>query len=131
KGSGLSLMFEFMAGLLSGAPVLAPALGRKHSTRHTQNAFVLALDVAAFRQPAEFAADANELIDVIRGLPLRDGFDEILPPGERGRRVDAARRKTGIPIRPGSWEALQALAKSLTIDLPRTLPQPASSRAPG
>ena len=124
KGSGLSLMFEFMAGLLSGAPVLAPALGPKHSTRHTQNAFVLALDVAAFRQTTAFAADANDLIDVIRGLPLRDGFDEILLPGERGRRTDAVRRKTGIPIRPATWEALRALAKNLTIDLPRTLAQP-------
>jgi ureidoglycolate dehydrogenase (NAD+) len=124
KGSGLSLMFEFMAGLLSGAPVLAPALGPAHSARHTQNAFVLALDVAAFRPPAAFAADANELIDLIKALPLRDGFDEILLPGERGGRIEAVRRATGIPIRPAAWEALGALAKKLAIDLPRALPRP-------
>jgi ureidoglycolate dehydrogenase (NAD+) len=123
KGSGLSLMFEFMAGLLSGAPVLASALGPNHSTRHTQNAFILALDVAAFRPPADFAADADELIDVIKSLPLRDGFDEILLPGERGRRTEIVRRTTGIPIRPAIWEALEVMAKKLAIDLPPILPQ--------
>ena len=123
KGSGLSLMFEFMAGLLSGAPVLAPALGPKHSTRHTQNAFILALDIAAFRPAADFAADADELIEIIQSLPLRDGFDEILLPGERGRRTEAVRRITGIPIRPATWEALAVLAKNVAIDLPPILPQ--------
>ena len=123
KGSGLSLMFEFIAGLLSGAPVLAPALGPNHSTRHTQNAFILALDVAAFRPPADFAADADELIDVIKSLPVRDGFDEILLPGERGRRTETVRRTTGIPIRPATWEALGVLAKKLAIDLPPSLPE--------
>jgi ureidoglycolate dehydrogenase (NAD+) len=123
KGSGLSLMFEFIAGLLSGAPVLAPALGPNHSTRHTQNAFILALDVAAFRPPADFAADADELIDVIKSLPVRDGFDEILLPGERGRGIETVRRTTGIPIRPATWEALGVLAKKLAIDLPPSLPE--------
>ena len=123
KGSGLSLMFEVMAGVLSGAPVLAPALGPEHSTRHTQNAFILALDIAAFRPPAEFAADVDELVDVIKSLPLREGFDEILLPGERGRRTEAQRRKTGIPVRSATWEALEALGKKLGIDLPRPRPQ--------
>jgi ureidoglycolate dehydrogenase (NAD+) len=123
KGSGLSLMFEFMAGLLSGAPVLAPALGPKHSTRHTQNAFILALDVAAFRSPAEFTGDADELVDVIKALPLRTGFDEILLPGERGRRTEAARRKMGIPIGSATWEALEKLAKKLAIELPSSRPR--------
>jgi LDH2 family malate/lactate/ureidoglycolate dehydrogenase len=123
KGSGLSLMFEFMAGLLSGAPVLAPALGPKHSTRHTQNGFILALDIAAFRPAADFTGDADELIEIIKALPLRDGFDEILLPGERGRRTEAVRRITGIPIRSATWQALALLAKNLAIDLPPILPQ--------
>ena len=124
KGSGLSLMFEFMAGVLSGAPVLAPALGPKRHAQHTQNAFVLALDVGAFRPPAEFAAEADELIDVIKGLPLREGFDEILLPGERGRRTEALRRSTGIPLTASTWKALGQLATNLRIDLPPTQPQP-------
>jgi len=121
KGSGLSLMFEFIAGLLSGAPVLAPALGPENRSRHTQNAFILALDVAAFRAPGDFAADVDQLIGVLKALPMREGFDEILLPGERGQRTEAIRRVSGIPISPSTWEALARLAKSLTIDLPETV----------
>jgi ureidoglycolate dehydrogenase (NAD+) len=118
KGSGLSLMFEFLAGILSGAPVLAPALGPQHRTQHTQNAFILVLDVAGFRPPVEFAADADALIDVIKALPRRAGFEEILLPGERGGRIQAARGASGIPIAPSTWEALDRLAGELKIDLP-------------
>lgn len=118
KGSGLSLMFEVMAGLLSGAPILAPALGPQRRTHHTQNAFILALDVEGFRPYAEFAADADALIDLIKRLPLRDGFDEILLPGERGGRMQAVRRATGIPLTPSVWEALGRLARELEIELP-------------
>jgi len=121
KGAGLSLMFEFLAGLLSGAPVLAPALGPERRGRHTQNAFILTLDVGAFRAPHEFIADATELIDVIKGLPLRDGFDKILLPGERGRRTEAIRRVAGIPIAPSTWDALGRLAENLDIALPSTV----------
>jgi ureidoglycolate dehydrogenase (NAD+) len=124
KGAGLSLMFEFMAGILSGAPVLAPMLGPERRSRHTQNAFILALDVAGFRPPAEFAADADALIDVIKGLPLRNGFEEILLPGERGGLSQAARSDTGIPIAPRPWEALARLARELEIDLPPVVAGP-------
>jgi len=124
KGSGLSLMFEFLTGILSGAPALAPALGPERRRRHTQNAFILALDVGGFRAPAQFAADADELIDIIKRLPLREGFGEILLPGERGRRTEAARRTAGIPIPPVTWEALARVAKALAIDLPATVPEP-------
>jgi ureidoglycolate dehydrogenase (NAD+) len=124
KGSGLSLMFEFVAGVLSGAPVLAPALGPQRRTQHTQNAFILVLDVAGFRPPAEFAADADALIDVIKGLPPRDGFEGVLLPGERGGRVHAARSATGIPIAPSAWEALSRLARELEIDLPPVVAGP-------
>jgi len=124
KGSGLSLMFEMVAGVLAGAPVLAPALGPQRRTRHTQNAFILALDVAGFRPPAEFSADADALIDVIKGLPLRAGFDEILLPGERGGLSQAARSDTGIPIAPSAWEALNRLARETQVDLPPVIAAP-------
>jgi ureidoglycolate dehydrogenase (NAD+) len=134
KGAGLSLMFEVMAGLLSGAPVLTPALGPERRTRHTQNAFILALDVAAFRPPAEFAADADALMDVIKGLPLRDGFEEILLPGERGRRTQAVRRAIGIPIPVSAWDTLGRLAEKLAIGLPpiirKEIAQPGPTKIP-
>ena len=121
KGSGLSLMFELLAGVLSGAPVLAPALGPERRSLHTQNAFILTLDVAAFRAPEDFVAGADQLIGVLKALPAQEGFDEILLPGERGQRTEVIRRASGIPMATSTWAALERLAKNLAIDLPETV----------
>jgi len=118
KGSGLSLMFELLTGVLSGAPALAPMLGPERRRRHTQNTMLLVLDIAAFRTPGEFSTDADEVLDIIKHLPVREGFDEIMLPGERGRRTEAARRADGIPIPPPTWGALERLANTLAIALP-------------
>jgi ureidoglycolate dehydrogenase (NAD+) len=114
-------MFEFLTGVLSGAPALAPALGPERRRRHTQNTMLLVIDVAAFRPPAEFARDADELTDIIKRLPPREGFAEILLPGERGRRSEEARRAGGIPLPPATWDALGRMAQGLGQDLPPVL----------
>jgi ureidoglycolate dehydrogenase (NAD+) len=118
KGSGLSLMFELLAGVLSGTPVLARALGPEQRRRHIQNAMAIVIDVAVFRILADFCADADALAEVIRGLPRREGFDEILLPGDRSRRTEQVRRKEGIPVSPQTWDALERIAVAAGIALP-------------
>jgi len=118
KGSGLSLMMEMMAGVLSGASILTKVLGPEHSTRNAQNAFIAVMDVAAFRPDGGFGQDADALAELIKWLPLRDGFDELLLPGERGGRTEQERRRKGIPIPAETWNALKAVAKACAVDLP-------------
>jgi LDH2 family malate/lactate/ureidoglycolate dehydrogenase len=120
KGSGLSLMIEFLTGALGGAAILTRVLGAEKSTRNTQNALIVVMDVAAFRPDGGFFADADELADLIKALPLREGFDEILLPGERGRRVEAERRAKGIPLPANTWNALKAISAAHAIALPTT-----------
>ena len=93
-------------------------LGPEHSTRNAQNALIVVMDIAAFRPDGGFADDADVLADLIKQLPLRDGFDEILLPGERGGRTEQERRANGIPIPTETWNALQAVAENCGIALP-------------
>jgi ureidoglycolate dehydrogenase (NAD+) len=118
KGSGLSLMIEMFAGVLSGASILTKVLGPERSTSNAQNALIVVMDVAAFRPDGGFLADADALADLIKQLPLREGFDEILLPGERGRRTAETRRATGIPIPVDTWNALKGIAEKSAIALP-------------
>jgi ureidoglycolate dehydrogenase (NAD+) len=118
KGSGLGLMFELFASVLAGAPIQSRWLGPEKRTRHTQNTAVFAIDIATFRSVDDFKRDADELAQIIKGLPRQHGFDEILLPGERGRRMEIRRRKSGIPIPPKLWEELGEVAKSLSVELP-------------
>ncbi len=121
KGSGLALMFEMLASVLAAAPIQARALGPEKRTRRTQNCTILAIDVETFRSLADFTHDADTLAAILKSLPRQAGFDEILLPGERSGRTEAARRKSGIPIRAKLWEELAAIAGANAVKLPAPL----------
>jgi ureidoglycolate dehydrogenase (NAD+) len=118
KGSGLALMFEMLASVLAAAPIQALALGPQRRRRFTQNCAILAVDIATFRPVVDFAGDADTLAALLKALPRQQDFDEILLPGERATRTEAARRKAGIPIPAKLWEELAAVADANGIKVP-------------
>jgi ureidoglycolate dehydrogenase (NAD+) len=112
KGAGLSLMAECIASILTGNPILAPALSEGGaSALHRQNSFIIAIDIARFGDPASFRAGVARLVGVLKGLPLQAGFAEILMPGERGDRTCQARLARGIPIPSATWADLARVAE--------------------
>jgi ureidoglycolate dehydrogenase (NAD+) len=116
KGSGLALMIECLASLLSGNPILAEALeGTPAGTRHTQNALVIAIDVARFVALEMFRNEIRRLVRRLKALPAEAGA-EILMPGERGSR-NAAKRATDVPVAPAVLEELRSLARSLGVEV--------------
>jgi ureidoglycolate dehydrogenase (NAD+) len=125
KGSGLALMFEMLASVLAAAPIQAAALGPEKHRRLTQNSAILAIDIETFRPPADFARDADTLAAILKALPRQAGFDEILLPGERSGRTEAARRKSGIPVPAKLWEELETIAKAHKIEMPALFSAPA------
>jgi ureidoglycolate dehydrogenase (NAD+) len=127
KGSGLAFMFEMLASVLAGAPIQAPALGPQKRTRHTGNTAMLVIDIETFRALTDFQTDVDSLAGLVKALPRQAGFDEILLPGERGSRTEAARRKSGIPIPAKLWEELAALAKADGVSMPEQLSAPAAA----
>jgi ureidoglycolate dehydrogenase (NAD+) len=127
KGSGLAFMFEMLASVLAGAPIQAPALGPQKRTRHTGNTAMLVIDIHTFRALTDFQTDVDALAGLVKALPRQAGFDEILLPGERGSRTEAARRKSGIPIPAKLWEELAALAKADGVSMPEQLSAPAAA----
>jgi len=119
KGAGMSLVFEMLAsGLVANPIVPAYHSGAKEGKRHRQNAFLLAVDIAAFLPLDEFTATIDDTVDAIKSLPLSDGTGEILVPGERGRRSHAGRAASGIPLGPKVWRELTAIAAGLDVPVP-------------
>jgi ureidoglycolate dehydrogenase (NAD+) len=116
KGSGLALLFECIAGILAGTPIIAAAanLGRKAPI---QNATVIVLNIDSFRPLDEYRVDIAELTRAIKALPRRRGFEELLLPGERGDREAERRRRDGIPIPADVWKDLMELSTSTQVDL--------------
>jgi ureidoglycolate dehydrogenase (NAD+) len=115
KGSGLSLMFECLTGILAGTPIIA-ALGRQSGAKAPfQNAMIVVFNITTFRPLADYRRDVQQLKEVVKALPRRDGFGELLLPGERGDREAELRRRTGIPLPVGLWTELGNLAQELGV----------------
>jgi ureidoglycolate dehydrogenase (NAD+) len=121
KGAGLSLLAECIASIMTGNPILAPALTEGGAAAlHRQNSFIIAIDIARFGDPSAFRANVGRLVEVLKALPRQSGFDEILMPGERGDRVSEQRQATGIPIPQATWRDLDRVAQRFGIALPAT-----------
>ena len=96
KGSGLALMFECLASLISSNPIIAEALeGTPKGRRHYQNGAAMAIDIARFVPTEKFTAEVARLSRDVKALPAQHGA-EILMPGERGHRA-ARREEPDIP----------------------------------
>jgi LDH2 family malate/lactate/ureidoglycolate dehydrogenase len=117
KGYGLSLLVGLLAGTLNGA-----AMGRQvidfnkdeTSVTNTGQA-VVAIDPAAFGDPAQFRSSVDTLIRDLRGSEKMPGFDRIWLPGEQSheRRIDYTRN--GIPLPSSLLAALAKLAGELGV----------------
>lgn len=111
KGSGLSVMFEAMTGVLAGAPVVVPTLADPDGPGRGSSAMLMVLDVAAFSPPDAFVAEVEALRATLKGLPRQEGVEEIFLPGERSRALAAARERDGIPVPQALMDEVEALAR--------------------
>jgi ureidoglycolate dehydrogenase (NAD+) len=121
KGSGLSLMFECLTGILAASPLLIMWADPARQKTFKQSAMLIALNVETFRPLADFCRDVGELAAAIRKLPRQQGFEEVLMPGERGDRRAAVRRAEGVPLPAPLWKELTDIARALDVETPTPL----------
>ena len=113
KGSGLSLLVEFLGGILTGRgcpafPDFTPGNG----------VLFLALSVEAFRPLEAFQGEGAALCERVKATPPAAGFREVLLPGEPEWRTAERRRAEGIPVDEATWRQLVEAAMALAIPVP-------------
>jgi LDH2 family malate/lactate/ureidoglycolate dehydrogenase len=121
KGYGISLMMDVLSGVLSGSRFLTGVNGPYHADRVSGcGHLVIALDIAAFRPPAEFVADIESMIAEVKAAPPMAGVDEIFYPGEIEARNDTLHRREGLRLAPDTLRDLEqeAEAAGMTDGLP-------------
>lgn len=111
KGYALSLLVEFLGGILTGNG--CPALG---NVRPGNGVLFLVLDVAAFRPLADYLADGARLAATVKAVPPAHGFDEVLLPGEPEQRMQSERRSNGILVDDATWQLLTEDAAQLQVE---------------
>lgn len=105
KGSGLALMIEIVATLLSGfAPVSTSEF------RHGNPTVIMAMEITRFTTMERFERLLEELLVRFKSLQPAEGFEGVLLPGEPEMRTYEQRIREGIPIPESVWAELNALA---------------------
>lgn len=118
KGSGMSLMFELLTSVLVGEPVL-PGFhsGEPGGKKHRQNASLIAVDPLA-AGAFGFAADVDSTVETVRNLPLAEGYERVILPGQRGAEMFESRTAAGIPVPAALWSQLLEAGESEGIPAP-------------
>jgi LDH2 family malate/lactate/ureidoglycolate dehydrogenase len=121
KGTGLAMMVEILCGVLAGGKI-STEIGsiRKRGRPSGLNHFFMAIDLSRFGDEAAIGARAEELARMVRSSAPAKGYDEVLVAGEVERRIEAERRRDGIPLPDGNWETLIATARRVGITIETT-----------
>ncbi|MEK9745335.1 MAG: Ldh family oxidoreductase, partial [Candidatus Puniceispirillum sp.] len=72
--------------------------------------FFMALKPGVFITEQAFRDRMDILVQRVKAVPLADGFDEILMPGEKEARLADDRRQNGIPYAAADLALLEKLA---------------------
>lgn len=109
KGSGISMLMDIMGGIISGAACAGDVRNQFLDYDQPQNVghFFLAMKPDLFVTKDEYLKRMDTLVKRVHTCPTAEGFDEILMPGEKERRFEATRRRTGLPYHPKEVAALQ------------------------
>ncbi|SEN20410.1 Malate/lactate/ureidoglycolate dehydrogenase, LDH2 family [Paracoccus alcaliphilus] len=120
KGSGLALMMEIVAGVMSGA-AFGGAVGNQYNDfdapQDVGHCFI-AFRPDLFDGPEEYRTRMEALRHRAKDQPRAAGVAEILLPGEIEARTTQARRRDGIRIDPEDLAALRAEAERVGAAFP-------------
>ena len=110
KGYGLSLAVEILGGILSGSGAAGPGPGLFQN-----GTLMICLDIERFLPRAEFQNQVGALFEWVKSAPLAQGSIEILIPGEPEARLEAERRRHGIPVDEATWVQIESTARELGV----------------
>jgi uncharacterized oxidoreductase len=108
KGYGLNLAIQILGSLLAkgGTPLLdQPTVGN--------GALIIALCPGAFCDASELRSQTRALTQAVKDSALREGFAEILVPGEPEYRAEQERRAKGIFVADVTWHTVESAGLSI------------------
>lgn len=118
KGSGLAMMMDIFAGVLSGSAFAGDVGDQYKDFDRPQNVghLFLALRPDLFVSMEEYRSRIDLLVDRVQTSATAEGATEILLPGELEERSRAERIRTGIPYTANDLGPLQREAKRCGIE---------------
>ncbi len=120
KGSGLALVVDVLAGLLTGAgsgPEIVPLYEELHRPQGVGH-LTVALWPEAFCGGAALRERVDRLARQVRSLPPAEGFDRVWLPGELEHRREVEYARLGIPLPEDAVAVLRQVAAEVGLAVP-------------
>jgi LDH2 family malate/lactate/ureidoglycolate dehydrogenase len=117
KGYGLSLIVGLLAGTLNGAAMGSEVIDFNKDATSTTNTgqAILAIDLSAFGDVAEFKARVDRLVRELRASERMPDVERIWLPGEQSQHKRETNEREGIPIGPALLQQLDQFAQEMGI----------------
>lgn len=121
KGSGVGMLMEILAGVLTGAAFGGEVKSLYHDFSGPQNVghLFIALRPDLFMPRDAFLARMDALIERAKACPPAEGVAEVMIAGEPEARAREARLASGIPLTPEVQRALVAEASTCGVTFPQ------------
>ncbi|MGI9488011.1 MAG: malate/lactate/ureidoglycolate dehydrogenase [Geminicoccaceae bacterium] len=110
KGSGLALICELFAGALTGGWTLQP--GHARTGGAINNMLSIIIDPGAIGDAEACRREAEAMVDYAKSAKLREGFEQILMPGEPEAIQRKQRLEKGVDVDETSWQEIQDAART-------------------
>ncbi|MCG8403466.1 MAG: Ldh family oxidoreductase [Firmicutes bacterium] len=118
KGYALALAVEMLSGVVSGA-----AFGHHVGWIYDDSPeptdighFFIAINISPLMPTPEYMDRVEQLKTEIRSVPLAEGFNSILLPGERKQMKASERAREGVPVGAALLQELNDIAVSLGVN---------------
>jgi LDH2 family malate/lactate/ureidoglycolate dehydrogenase len=117
KGYGLALVVGLLAGTLNGAAMGSETIdfNKDFTTKTNTGQAILAIDPAAFGDPAAFRARVDKLVREMRASERMPGVERIWLPGEQSHEKRLRAEREGLLLPPALLAQLDTIAGELGI----------------
>jgi LDH2 family malate/lactate/ureidoglycolate dehydrogenase len=117
KGSGLALVIEILAGVLTGSAFAGDVRDQYKDFDEPQNVghLVIAVRPDLFLPLEEYRARMDVLAERVHANPPQDGVKQVFLPGEIELGAERDRRAHGIPVGTSELEVLQLEADAVGV----------------
>lgn len=115
KGYGYATVVEILSAALQGGAFLKALLGVEDGKKvpYRLGHFFMAIDVAAFTEPAAFRKTTGDILRALRASRKAPGCGRIYTAGEKEHRFLLDRSRHGIPVNRELQEEIKGLIREL------------------
>lgn len=117
KGYAIAVIVDILSGVLGGSGFLS-AVHSPYKTADKSNCghLAIAMNIEAFQPLAQFEARMEQYIAELKSVPLAQGCDEILYPGEMEAKNDAKNRRKGLSLPEDTLADLARIARETGLE---------------